>query len=73
MCLGVPMRLASIDGHTGKAELEGVTRDVMLDLVPGAQVGEFVIIHAGYAIQTLDEASARETLRLLAEMTEREA
>ena len=67
MCLGVPMRLVSKDGHAGRAELDGVTREVMLDLVPDVEVGQFVVIHAGYAISVLDEAGARETLSLLAD------
>lgn len=67
MCLGVPMRLTSVEGREGKAELEGVSRRVALDLVPDARLGDFVIVHAGYAIQVLDEASARETLALLAQ------
>ncbi len=70
MCLAIPMLLVSIDGHLGKAELDGIGRDVMLDLVPEARVGDYVIVHAGFAIQTLDEDSARETLSLLAQLGE---
>lgn len=68
MCLGVPMKLTSVDGREGKAVLDGLARRVGLDLVPGAVVGDYVIVHAGYAIQILDEASAKETLALLAEI-----
>jgi hydrogenase expression/formation protein HypC len=68
MCLGIPMKLTTVQGREGKAELDGVSRKVALDLVPGAQVGEYVLVHAGYAIQVLDEASAKETLELLAEV-----
>lgn len=64
------MRLIFVEGPVGKAELEGVAREVMLDLVPDAKVGDYVIVHAGYAIQTLDEQAARETLALLAELSE---
>ena len=46
----------------------GVSRETSLLLVPDAQMGDYVLIHAGFAIQTLDEAEAQETLRLLAEM-----
>ena len=67
MCLGVPMRLLSVDGSEGKAEIDGVARRVSLDLVPEAKVGDFVIIHAGYAIQMMDEKAAEEQLALLAE------
>lgn len=68
MCLGVPMKLASVTGREGKAVLEGVSRKIALDLVPDAQEGDYVIVHAGYAIQILDEKSALETLQLLAEV-----
>jgi hydrogenase expression/formation protein HypC len=68
MCLGIPMKLESVEGRTGLAALDGVARKVALDLVPDARVGDFVIVHAGYAIQILDEQSAQETLELLAEI-----
>lgn len=68
MCLGVPMRLTSIDGREGRAELDGVARKVALDLVQDVKVGDYVIVHAGYAIQILDEKSAQETLDLLQEV-----
>jgi len=70
MCLAIPMKLVAVDGGRGKAEIDGVRREVMLDLVPEAREGDYVIVHAGYAIQTLDEASARETLATLAEVLE---
>lgn len=65
MCLAVPMRLIQIEGNRGVAEIAGVRRSVMLDLVPEAGVGQYVLVHAGYAIQVLEEEDARETLRLL--------
>ncbi|MBI5549523.1 MAG: HypC/HybG/HupF family hydrogenase formation chaperone [Deltaproteobacteria bacterium] len=68
MCLGVPMKLTAVSGREGKAELDGVSRQVALDLVPQAREGDYVLIHAGYAIQLLDEQSAKETLALIAEI-----
>jgi hydrogenase expression/formation protein HypC len=70
MCLGIPMKLVSIDGRTGKAEQGGVRRAVALDLVPEAREGDYVIVHAGYGIQILDEAAAQETLALLSQIEE---
>ncbi len=67
MCLGIPMRLTAVEGSVGTAELDGVSRAVMLDLVPNVAVGDYVIVHAGYAIQSLDEREARETLALVRE------
>jgi hydrogenase expression/formation protein HypC len=70
MCLGIPMKLVSVEGNAGKAEQAGVRRTVALDLVPGAKVGDYVIVHAGYGIQILDEEAAQETLALLAQLEE---
>ena len=68
MCLAVPMRLVEVHGLDGKAELEGVARRVRLDFVPEAKPGDFVLLHAGYAIQVMDQAAAEETLGLLGEV-----
>ena len=68
MCLAVPMKLVNKEGNVGVAELSGVKREVRLDVLPDAKVGDFVIIHAGFAIQRLDEEEAQETLSLFREM-----
>jgi len=68
MCLAVPARVVSIDAdQTGTVEIGGVGRQVALDLVPETEVGDYVIIHVGFAIERLDEAEAAETLALLNE------
>lgn len=51
-----------------QVELGGVLREVSLTLTPGAQVGDYVLVHTGFAINVLDEEEAQETLRLFAEM-----
>jgi hydrogenase expression/formation protein HypC len=61
------MRIVRVEGTTATADLDGVARKVMLDLLPEVAVGDYVIVHAGYAIQTLGEQEAKETLALLAE------
>ncbi len=74
MCLGVPGKIVSKQdlGGMGIAEVDisGVKRQVSLDLVPEADVGQFVLIHAGFAIQIIDEQEAEETLRLIQDLTE---
>lgn len=70
MCLAVPMRLCEMEGTRGTAEAGGVRRTVMLDLVPEATIGKYVLVHAGYAIQVLDEAEAHETLEMLERLGE---
>jgi hydrogenase expression/formation protein HypC len=69
MCLGVPMKIISRDGDAVIAEVDGVQKEasVML-LADEAGVGDYVIIHAGFAISRLDEAEAVETLRLMREL-----
>ena len=70
MCLAVPMRLTEIHDLEGKAEIDGVLRRVRLDFVPDARLGDFVLLHAGYAIQVMDEDAASETLKLLSAMSD---
>lgn len=68
MCLAVPMRLVERQGNTGIAEISGVRKEVRLDLLPEAQVGDYLIVHAGFAIQQLDEQEAEATLSLFREI-----
>jgi len=68
MCLAVPMKVVSIDGSLAQVEEAGVRRKVRVDLVEGVGVGDYVIVHAGIAIERLDPQEAEETRRLFAEM-----
>ena len=68
MCLAVPVLIKSIDGKEADVEIGGVTRRISLELTPEAGVGDYAIVHTGYAINILDQAEARETLRLLQEI-----
>ena len=68
MCIAVPMRVIGIDGSLGLVEVGGVRREVGLHLVPDVKIGEYVIVHAGFAIQRLDEEMALEALKLFSEM-----
>lgn len=70
MCLAVPMELIRVDGEVGTAQLEQVRYDVNLSLVDGAEVGEYVIVHAGFAIEKLDREEAEARLALFAEWAE---
>ncbi len=68
MCLGVPMQVVSIDGSDIVAEIDGVRREASLMILDDkVVVGDFVIVHAGFAISRLDEEEARETLALMRE------
>ena len=68
MCLAVPAKILSIQDALAKVELSGVTKDVSLMLLPEAQVGDYVLVHAGFAMQKVDEKEAEETYALLNEM-----
>jgi len=73
MCLAVPARLVEVKESTGVAEFGGVRREISVLFVPEAKVGDYVLVHAGCAIETLDEAEAEETLRLFAELAAAES
>ncbi len=64
MCLAIPAKVVSVDGSTAKVDFgHGVVREANVMLVD-AEVGEYVLVHAGYAIQVIDKKSAEETLEL---------
>jgi hydrogenase expression/formation protein HypC len=65
MCLAVPAKIVELAGDTATVDMEGVTRDVSVMLLPGVGVGDYVIVHAGFAIGKLDEAEAKETLKMI--------
>ena len=68
MCVALPCKLVKVDGNEGIAELGGSHVKTRLDLLPEAQVGDYVLVHAGFAIQTVDEEEAQKTLKMLAEL-----
>jgi hydrogenase expression/formation protein HypC len=70
MCLAIPALIKSINGKEAEAEIGGIGRRVSLWLTPEAKVGDYVLIHTGYAINVLDQEEALETLRLLEELSE---
>jgi hydrogenase expression/formation protein HypC len=66
MCLAIPARVTTIDeGRMATVDIMGVSRKVSLDLVPEANEGDFVLVHAGFALQVVDEEFANETLEML--------
>jgi hydrogenase expression/formation protein HypC len=75
MCLGVPGKILEIEPNSlgmtmGKVSFGGIAKEVCLAYVPEAQVGDFVIVHAGFAISRLDESEAMEVFDLLSQMEE---
>jgi hydrogenase expression/formation protein HypC len=70
MCLAIPALITSVEGTTARAEIGGVEREISVALTPEAQVGDYVLMHTGFAIGVIDKEEALETLRLLEELAE---
>lgn len=70
MCLAIPVRIKSINGTEAEVEIGGITRKTSLMLTPEAKVGDYVLLHAGYAINIVNQVEAEETLAIFAEMSE---
>lgn len=70
MCLGIPMQIVAIDGFNARCQAKGVERDVSLFLMRGEEVGlgDFVMVHVGYAIQKMSQEEARSSWELYDEM-----
>jgi hydrogenase expression/formation protein HypC len=75
MCLAIPGRILTIDGgdpvlRSGRVDFAGVVKQVNLSYVPDAAVGDFVLVHVGFAISTVDEHEATQVFRYLKQMGE---
>jgi len=68
MCLAIPSKIIKIENDIGIIDVEGVRRKVSLMLLENAKVGEYVIVHAGFAIHKIDESAAMESLKYLREL-----
>ena len=67
MCLAIPSKITQIENNMATIDVDGVQREASLLLLEDAVIGDYVIVHAGFAIQKIDEAAAMETLNLLKE------
>jgi len=75
MCLAIPSKIINIENNIAIIDVDGVQRKASLLLLEDVKVGEYVIVHAGFAINKLDETSANESLKLMREaliLTDRE-
>lgn len=70
MCLAVPMKVVEIDGATAMVEQEGVSRKARIDFLDGIQIGDYVLVHAGIAIERVRPEEAEDTLRLIRMLTD---
>ena len=69
MCLAIPALIKKIDGEQGVVDIDGLTREVSLQLTPDARVGDYVLLHTGFAIGIIDAEEAEETLKIFREMS----
>ena len=65
MCLAIPSKIVHIENNMATIDVDGIRREVSLLLVEDAKVGDYVIVHAGFALHTIDEKAAMETLEIL--------
>jgi hydrogenase expression/formation protein HypC len=70
MCLAIPMKLIKIEGNKGLVELSGVKKEISLALLGEVEIGDYLIIHAGFAIERLNEEEAKKTLAIWEEIAE---
>jgi len=68
MCVAIPARIKSLDGLMAEVEVGGISRKVSVQLTPEVRKGEYVLIHAGFAIHVIDEQEAEETMKLFEEI-----
>ncbi|MEW5951813.1 MAG: HypC/HybG/HupF family hydrogenase formation chaperone [Elusimicrobia bacterium] len=72
MCLAVPAKIKEIKGHTATVDFGGTQREVSISLVPQVKKGEYVLVHAGFAIEILSQKEAKETLDVFEEIYKNE-
>jgi hydrogenase expression/formation protein HypC len=70
MCLSIPAKIVSIEGSTAEVSAGGTLFKAGLQMVENAKVGDYVLLHAGFAIQKISEAEAEETIRLISEIND---
>ncbi|WDU84138.1 HypC/HybG/HupF family hydrogenase formation chaperone [Caloramator sp. Dgby_cultured_2] len=68
MCLAVPLKVIEIDGNDAVAELDGIKMKIRVDFIKDIKIGDYVYVHAGFAINKLDEKLAKENLELFREV-----
>ena len=72
MCLAIPAKIISIDGQKALADFDGTQKQIVIALLPKIEVGKFVIVHAGYAIEEINEIAAKESLALWKDLLEKD-
>jgi len=68
MCLGIPLKLIEVNDAEAIGELNGIKRKIRIDLVKGVKAGDYVMVHAGFAIEIMKEEQAKEAIEILKEL-----
>ena len=68
MCLSIPAKILSIEGNMARVSLGGTTTNASLQLVDDVKIGDYVLLHTGFAIEKIDEEEAKETMKLIREL-----
>jgi hydrogenase expression/formation protein HypC len=68
MCLAIRMKIKTIEGEFAQVQTAGITRKINVQLLTGVKTGDYVLVHAGFAIEKLDPAQAKETLKIIHEI-----
>ena len=68
MCLGIPLKIIEINGMEAMGELNGVKTQIRIDLLPKLKLGDYVMVHAGFGIEIIDEVLAKETIETFIEL-----
>jgi hydrogenase expression/formation protein HypC len=70
MCLAIPLKITNVNGKEAMAEIEGVIKKIRTDFISNLKVGDYVLVHAGFAIEKLDEKQALENMEIIKEVTD---
>lgn len=70
MCLGIPLRIIEIKGKEAVGELKGLKKKIRIDLIPDIEIDEYVMVHAGFAIEKINEKTAEEIGQVILEVNE---
>ncbi len=71
MCLAIPAKITELnDGNLATVDILGATREISVDLTPQVKLGDYVLVHAGFAIEVVDEQFAQETIDLIKQFPE---
>ena len=72
MCLAIPVKITKVEGKEAEVDIGGISRRISVWLTPEVKVGDYVLLHTGYAISILDQAEAAETLKLFEDIAKAE-